>query len=87
MNENLDENLQTFRNPGADDWAGETCLIDMGLSMEFSWGRLAETRLMQFESAMTDPTIESSVDDDEDERVGASFYVIDEVYISSSEES
>jgi hypothetical protein len=87
MNENLHESLRTSGNPGADNWAGEACLIDMGLSPEFSWGRLAETRLMQFESALADPTIEGSVDDDEDERVGASFYVIDEVYISSSEES
>jgi hypothetical protein len=87
MNENLNENLRTSSNPGADSWAGEACLIDMGLCPEFSWARLAETRLMQFETAMTDPNIECSVDDDEDERVGASFYVIDEVYISSSEES
>jgi hypothetical protein len=87
MNENLDEKLQTSGIPETDNWAGETCLIDMDLPPEFSWGRMAETRMMQFESALSDPTIESSADGDEDERFGASFYVVDEIYISSSEES
>jgi hypothetical protein len=87
MNENLNENLRASATPGANNWAGETCLIDMDLPPEFSWGRLAETRMMQFEAALSEETIESSADDDADEKVYASFYVVDEVYLSSSEDS
>jgi hypothetical protein len=86
MNENLYEDLQTPSNDCA-DWAGESLLIELDLPPEFSWGRLAETRMIQFEAALTEEETQIYPGDEEDERASNSFYVVDEVYIVSSEES
>jgi hypothetical protein len=87
MTENLHDTTRNELATGH-DWLNETLLIELDLSPEFSWGRLAETRMCQFESAMADEVVPDY--SDEENKINSSvmsFYMVNEVYISSSDES